>query len=251
MKDLNKDKNKYETEFSKLLKNAIDKKVEGEQAQIDLSFLDKEPECLNKKKRTLEARKRALKVAAIVVLIFTTSLFITVSTNSTPANAIKKGFIENMQIVKGYFTNDEEVVISHFEDGNIQAIKTDDLKKIGNIQNKLKNLPIPGYVPEGYTFDNFSAEISGNEAYNATYKFTNGEEYIYISIYYNPNINNLDTLISDAKNIKLLDNGSKLCIWEDQIEQTFNGSLITNYSCTEIIGAKDQKEILEIAKNLK
>ena len=244
---------KYEKEFSRLMQEAVEKHVEenAEPLNIDYSFLnDRESVKVSSVKKRRTARSFA-RVAVILIVFFCGVSVAMVTDLPTNASAWKAQMARRLYVLKeGFVSSDPDVSVNYTEE-NTMTIVIDDFNKIGKARNVINELPLPGYIPEGYDFDKLTVDTAYSGTYNAIYEFrNNNNEILSIIVNHNPDIDYTTINIENVTEIVELDERS-ICSWEDSIEETY-GVTVVGYDYTAVIqGNIDSNQMITIAEELK
>lgn len=244
---------KYEKEFSRLMQEAVEKHVEenAEPLNIDYSFLnDRENVKISPVKKRRTARSFA-RVAVILIVFFCGVSVAMVTDLPTNASAWKAQMARRLYVLKeGFVSTDPDVSVNYTEENSIMIV-IDDFSKINKARNIIPDLPMLEYIPDGYEFDTLKIDRAYVGAYNAIYEFAGeGQNYFSLNISYDPKAD-YSTMSVDNVVDKIELGERSLCIWQDEIEDTYGVTMFDRNYMINIIGSTSSNEMIKIAENLK
>ena len=214
------------------LKEALNKVYENGTYEpskpLDLSFMD-EPQ----KKKSSKTRRRLAYIAAIIAVAFVSSFVTLVVSSNDYVSAAKesiqrKVFEMNNGVV---VTTDEEFAA---EGETIWEIT--DFETVEKAKKIVPELPIPGYVPEGYELDNLVLHIYDKQNYLANYTFKFNDLILYITCQTDDNTYDA-SIFNIIKTEELSDR--TILLWQDPSTSHDGATVIKNKSVIIITPPKN------------
>ncbi len=229
------------------LKEALDKVYENDTRMparpLDLSFMDNPPvENKPSKKRTY-----LLRIAAVVAIILVTSITTAIFVSNDYASAVQD------KLQRKVFEMKHGVVVAtdeEFAEEGETVWEITDFDTAVKAKELVPELPIPGYVPEGYEFEKLILQLYDNGHYAARYEFFNNTTNLNIS----SQSHNGDYDTSVFNNKKIIEStGQTIILWQDPVSLLYGITIISNESLTFITPSKNTittDELLRIATAL-
>lgn len=239
----------YKSEFSKLMKEAMDEQIKSADApQMDYSFMEDEYVQVRIKKER-GWHKSLKRVAILLICFFTAVMAVSISISSEPAIAIKSEIERRLSfVIDRIVTNDENYIVKHSDEEHLK-VTIDQYEDVNKVRNIIPDFPIPGYIPDAYTFNVLDLNKKYDNTYTATYEFVNSDGmFLYIIISENYHNENADIVINGVLKMEEID-GKTICLWEDQLEGTKGVSILKDSLIIDIISEMSEQEMLAIAKS--
>lgn len=245
---MNDDKrlSQMEAELKERFREAFDDYLKENGEEIpdpDLSFLNKPRE----KKRHSHIYRFAT-VAACVALIFVTSSSMAVWMNSEAAHAMKFNLEKTFhKITNGFFSTDEEENGETSE--NEISITIDSMEDIDDAVAFMPDLPIPGYIPEGFELESLKVSKFVNDSYSAEYKFISKDDlHIIIASRQSASEDASAGLVIESEEVVLGDRVAYL--YEDEYTNTFGSTFIVKNQLIDVKGNIDRNILLNVVKGI-
>ena len=245
---MNDDKrlSQMEAELKERFREAFDDYLKENGEEIpdpDLSFLNKPRE----KKRHSHIYRCAT-VAACVALIFVTSSSMAVWMNSEAAHAMKFNLEKTFhKITDGFFSTDEEENGETSE--NEISITVDSMEDIDDAVAFMPDLPIPGYIPEGFELESLKVSKFMNDSYAVQYNFINYKEsHLMIASKHAVDDGDQAGIILDAEEVII--NERKIYFFEDNYSSTCGASFLLDDQLIDVKGEISRDEILTTASKI-
>ena len=237
----NNDWTPEELELKEALNKAYENSTYEPSKPLDLSFMD-EPQ----KKKSSKTRRRLAYIAAIIAVAFVSSFVTLVVSSNDYVSAAKES------IQRKVFEMNNGVVVAtdeEFAEEGETVWEITDFETVKKAKKLVPELPIPGYVPEGYEFEVLVLQLY-NDKYVANYNFINQNEHLIISCQtYNGDFDfslfhTIETMNYDDRTITT---------WEDHLSSTLGAHILIHDSIV-ILTATDNSlsndQILLIATDI-
>lgn len=204
------------------IKEALDKVYENDTRMpsrpLDLSFMDEPPLPKKPSKKHTYLVRIAAVAAIIIVTAVTTGIFV----SNDYASAIQKNFQRKVFEMKHgvVVSTDEE-----FAEEGETVWEITDFDTAVKAKELIPELPIPGYIPEGYEFEKLVLHLYDNGEFLANYLYSN--QNITLTITSQPVPNEYDShMYANGKSLILSDR--ELIIWNDSLLSAQGVTIITS-----------------------
>ena len=229
------------------LKEALNKLYETDTRvppkPLDLSFMNESAE-----NTSVKRRRRLAYIAAAVLLVFASSFATAIFISNDYASAVQD------KIQRKVFEMKHGVVVAtdeEFAEEGETVWEITDFETAKKAKELVPELPIPGYVPEGYEFEKLNLHLfnNGNHIADYNYKYKNSELFISCIPY------NSDYDLSTLNTLKIVELSDRtIIIWQDPFSLLTGASIIINNSLININIYESElntNELLLIATNIK
>ena len=145
-------KSRIEAEIQRRFRDMYDEYLKDQGEQIpepDLSFLQEEKP---KKRKEHRALRRFATIAACMVLLLVTSSGMAIWISSDAAHAVKFSLEKTLHRISGTFFSTDDGKEIETEENQI-SITIDSMDDIQDAINFMPDLPVPGYIPEGFELE--------------------------------------------------------------------------------------------------
>lgn len=189
-----------------------------------------------------------MKVAAILMLIVTTSVTTAIFVSNGYVSAVKDS------IDKKVFQWKYGIHVSTDQDEFIEEEETlweiTDKKTFSKLKELIPEFKIPSYIPKGYTFQELRLHQFTDGTFSGEYEYEQNNQLINILCF---SVDGEDTAVSaiNGDTIKLKDR--IITYWDDPVAKTSGASVIFDQTLCQITieeGLLDRNTIIEIAKSL-
>lgn len=163
-------KSRIEAEIQRRFRDMYDEYLKDQGEQIpepDLSFLQEEKPKKRKEHRVL---RRFATIAACMVLLLVTSSGMAIWISSDAAHAVKFSLEKTLHRISGTFFSTDDGKEIETEENQI-SITIDSMDDIQDAVNFMPDLPVPGYIPEGFELETLTVTKYMNGEYSVAYKF--------------------------------------------------------------------------------
>lgn len=165
-------KSRIEAEIQRRFRDMYDEYLKDQGEQIpepDLSFLQEEKPKKRKEHRVL---RRFATIAACMVLLLVTSSGMAIWISSDAAHAVKFSLEKTLHRISGTFFSTDDGKEIETEENQI-SITIDSMDDIQDAVNFMPDLPVPGYIPEGFELETLTVVKYMDGSYTAEYSFVN------------------------------------------------------------------------------
>ncbi len=242
-------KSRIEAEIQRRFRDMYDEYLKDQGEQIpepDLSFLQEEKPKKRKEHRVL---RRFATIAACMVLLLVTSSGMAIWISSDAAHAVKFSLEKTLHRISGTFFSTDDGKEIETEENQI-SITIDSMDDIQDAVNFMPDLPVPGYIPEGFELETLTVVKYMDGGYGASYSFKNDQEKKYeITSYSNFDDEAITGLVGEIEEIII--NNIKIYYYEDRYTSTHGISFILNQQLIDVKGDIDRDKMINIASNLK
>lgn len=206
----------------------------------DLSFMHEES-------RTKKAFRRMPRVAACVLVLFVASGSMAVWVNSESAHALKFNMEKTFHKISSTLFSTSESGDENFEEDRI-TIYVNSMDDIQNAVDFMPNLPIPGYIPEGFELDELEVTKFLDGTYTSEYEFCRAEdERITITSRYD-NSDAITKIMAEAEAIELNDR-IVYCL-KDSYTSMYSISFYYQNLLIDISSTIDEEALLKVAERI-
>ncbi len=227
------------------LKEALNKLYESDTREpsepLDLSFMN-EPV----KVASVKRRRRLAYIAAAVMLVFVSSFATAIFISNDYASAVQD------KIQRKVFEMKHGIVVAtdeEFAEEGETVWEITDFETAKKAKELVPELPIPGYVPEGYEFEKLTIHLLSNAEYSADYLYSDNNKVLCI--------NSNSTHNKDLSGLNISEKSSNsydqsIAFWSDPITDS-NGATIISGNCFLQISSTpilSKNQIIRIIDNL-
>ena len=242
-------KSRIEAEIQRRFRDMYDEYLKDQGEQIpepDLSFLQEEKPKKRKEHRVL---RRFATIAACMVLLLVTSSGMAIWISSDAAHAVKFSLEKTLHRISGTFFSTDDGKEIETEENQI-SITIDSMDDIQDAVNFMPDLPVPGYIPEGFELETLTVVKYMDGEYEACYIFNNSSNvYTYIITTHSISSGDVDMgLIGEIEKIKV--NQYDIYYYEDPYTKTRGVSFLMNKQLIGVKGNIDRSMMISIAKNI-
>lgn len=237
-----KDWTPEELELKETLNKLYENDTRMPSKPLDLSFMNEAAEKKSGKKRI-----NFKYVAAAVILIAASSFFTAIFMSNDYASAVQD------KIDRKVFEMKHGVVVAtdeEFAEEDETVWEITDFEVAKKAKELVPELPIPGYVPEGYEFEKLVLHLYDDGRYVADYNYAYNNTNLYISCL--SSNDEFDT--STLNKIEIIElTGKTIIIWQDPLSLSKYSTIIFDNSVAVVIpsGASlNTEELLLISTNL-
>jgi len=116
--------------------------------------------------------------------------------------------------VKAYQETIRKLIYNLFSDSTknqVESMYYKETTEIAKVQQLVPyKIPVPGWIPTGYSFDKIEMRDNGNDVYQVTIKYINGGDMLSLSIENNPQLSDAVPSTREASREKITVNGIDL-----------------------------------------
>lgn len=241
-------KSRIEAEIQRRFRNMYDEYLKDQGEQIpepDLSFLQEEKPKKRKEHRVL---RRFATIAVCMVLLLVTSSGMAIWISSDAAHAVKFSLEKTLHRISGTFFSTDDGKEIETEENQI-SITIDSMDDIQDAVNFMPDLPVPGYIPEGFELETLTVVKYMNGSYWAEYNFKNeNSKNIFIT---SRTINDQEATAGITYEIEEFSTGESIAYyWIDHYTASYGVSILINDQLIDIIGDIDKIVMKKIAKEM-
>ena len=241
-------KSRIEAEIQRRFRDMYDEYLKDQGEQIpepDLSFLQEEKPKKRKEHRVL---RRFATIAACMVLLLVTSSGMAIWISSDAAHAVKFSLEKTLHRISGTFFSTDDGKEIETEENQI-SITIDSMDDIQDAVNFMPDLPVPGYIPEGFELETLTVVKYMNGSYTVKYSFINdtNDSFMIISNY-NSEADDSVEIVGNAEIIEK--NGRKIYFINDFYTSSYNATCFIDNQVIMVMGDLEKNDIVEVAKNI-
>lgn len=241
-------KSRIEAEIQRRFRDMYDEYLKDQGEQIpepDLSFLQEEKPKKRKEHRVL---RRFATITACMVLLLVTSSGMAIWISSDAAHAVKFSLEKTLHRISGTFFSTDDGKEIETEENQI-SITIDSMDDIQDAINFMPDLPVPGYIPEGFELETLKIIKFMTGDFTATYNFNYDSDISFVLT--------SSSIVDDEATAGLTYEIEEFTIgkyeayyWSDAYTSTHGVSILMEDQLVDVTGNIDQNIMRRIAENV-
>lgn len=241
-------KSRIEAEIQRRFRDMYDEYLKDQGEQIpepDLSFLQEEKPKKRKEHRVL---RRFATIAACMVLLLVTSSGMAIWISSDAAHAVKFSLEKTLHRISGTFFSTDDGKEIETEENQI-SITIDSMDDIQDAVNFMPDLPVPGYIPEGFELETLTVVKYMDGSYIVDYQFKNDNK-TYFSLTSNSVADGEATAGLMYESETFMVGKYKAYYWLDEYTSLYGISILIDNQLVDVRGDIDRNIMLKVAENI-